>query len=287
MLKNQEIILEITDITTEGSGVGKYDGMAIFVPLTAVGDTARVKILKVKKSYAYGKLMEIINPSKNRIENDCPHFSKCGGCVFRHISYKAESSLKANKVYEAVKRIGGVDLKPQPIITDSPDRYRNKAQYPVSQNGGVGFYAFHSHRIIECEDCILQPRIFSQITDTVSEWIKANNISIYDEQRHKGLLRHIYIRKAEKTNEIMVTFVINGTTLPFSEDIIKGLKAVCKDDLKSVQININKENTNVILGKECKTLYGSDYIEDILCGVTYAFNFHIRVCRQENYFSVR
>lgn len=267
MLKNQEIILEITDITTEGSGVGKYDGMAIFVPLTAVGDTARVKILKVKKSYAYGKLMEIINPSKNRIENDCPHFSKCGGCVFRHISYEAESSLKANKVYEAVKRIGGVDLKPQPIITDSPDRYRNKAQYPVSQNGGVGFYAFHSHRIIECKDCILQPRIFSQITDTVSEWIKANNISIYDEQRHKGLFRHIYIRKAEKTNEIMVTFVINGATLPFSEDIIKGLKAVCKGDLKSVQININKENTNVILGKECKTLYGSDYIEDILCGV--------------------
>lgn len=267
MQKNSEIILEITDITTEGSGIGRSEGMAVFVPLTAVGDKAKVKILKVKKTYAYGKLIELITPSAERIENDCPHFSKCGGCVFRHISYTAESSLKSNKVYEAIKRIGGIDLKPQPIMSLNPDRYRNKAQYPVSQNGGVGFYAFHSHRIIECKDCILQPQVFSQITKKVSEWVTENNISIYDEQNHKGLLRHIYIRKAEQTDEIMVVFVINGKNLPFSEKIIDSIKSVCKSDLKSVQININKENTNVILGKECKTLYGSDYITDILCGV--------------------
>jgi 23S rRNA (uracil1939-C5)-methyltransferase len=267
MQKNQEIILQITDITTEGSGVGKHDGMAVFVPLTAVGDTAKVKILKVKKSYAYGKLIEILTPSKDRIENDCPHFSKCGGCVFRHIDYNAECRLKENKVYETVKRIGGVDLKPQSIISHEPDRYRNKAQYPIAQSGGVGFYAFHSHRIIECGDCVLQPRIFSDITNKVSEWIKNHGISIYDEQKHKGLLRHIYIRKAEVTNEIMVVFVINGNTLPFATEIIETLKALCGDDLKSVQINVNKENTNVILGKECKTLYGSDYITDVLCGV--------------------
>ncbi len=267
MQKNQEIILEITDITTEGSGVGKYDGMAIFVPLTAVGDTARVKILKVKKAYAYGKLIELLTPSENRIENDCPHFSKCGGCVFRHIAYDAECKLKENKVYETVKRIGGVDLKSQSIISHTPDRYRNKAQYPIAQNGGVGFYAFHSHRIIECGDCALQPEIFSAITKEVSEWINKYGISIYDEEKHKGLLRHIYIRKAEVTNEIMVTFVINGNTLPFADEIIETFKAVCGSDLQSVQLNINKENTNVILGKECKTLYGSDYITDVLCGV--------------------
>ena len=267
MQKNQEIVLEITDITTEGSGVGRYDGMAVFVPLTAVGDRARVKILKVKKTYAYGKLIELIMPSKNRIENDCPHFSKCGGCVFRHISYDAECSLKTNKVYETVKRIGGIDLRPQQIIADIIDRYRNKAQYPVAENGGVGFYAFHSHRIIECDDCILQPEIFSKITASVSRWINQYSISVYDEQKHKGLLRHVYIRKAEVTGEIMVAFVINGNSLPFEKEIIEQLKSVCGDNLKSVQININKENTNVILGKECKTLFGSDYITDILCGI--------------------
>lgn len=267
MQKNQEIILEITDVTNEGSGVGKYEGMAVFVPLTAVGDIAKVKILKVKKSYAYGKLTELISESENRIENNCPHFSKCGGCAFRHIGYKAECELKYNKVYETVKRLGGVDLKPKPILFDGDERYRNKAQYPVAQNGNVGFYAFHSHRIIECSDCLLQPPIFSKITDVVTEWIKGNDISIYDEEKHKGLLRHIYIRKAEVTNEIMVTLVINGDSLPFSEPLCERLKSVCGEDLKSIQLNINRDNTNVILGKECKTLYGEDYINDILCGV--------------------
>ncbi len=267
MKKNQEVILEIIDITAEGSGVGKYEGMAVFVPLTAVGDTVKIKILKVKKNYAYGKLLEIITESDKRIQNNCPHFQKCGGCVFWHIEYGAECELKANKVYEAIKRIGGVDLKPQPIIFDFDERYRNKAQYPVAQNGNVGFYAFHSHRIIECRDCLLQPEIFSKITVAVTDWIKANNISIYDEQKHIGLLRHIYIRKAQVTNEIMVALVINGNTLPFSDLLCERLKVVCGDDLKSVQININKEDTNVILGKTCKTLYGEDYINDILCGV--------------------
>ena len=267
MQKNQEIILEITDVTNEGSGVGKYEGMAVFVPLTAVGDIAKVKILKVKKSYVYGKLTELISESENRIENNCPYFSKCGGCAFRHIGYKAECQLKYNKVYEAVKRIGGVDLKPQPILFGGDERYRNKAQYPVAQNGNVGFYAFHSHRIIECGDCLLQPFIFSNITNAVTEWVKENNISIYDEEKHKGLLRHIYIRKAEITNEIMVALVINGNSLPFCNSLCERLKSVCGEDLKSVQLNINRDNTNVILGKECKTLYGEDYINDILCGV--------------------
>ena len=266
MQKNEEIILEITDITAEGSGVGRYEGMAVFVPLTAVGDTVRAKILKVKKTYAYGKAVEIIIPSNSRTQNDCPQFSKCGGCVFRHIKYQSELSLKENKVYETVKRIGGVDLKPKPILSAAPDRYRNKAQYPVAPNGGVGFYAFHSHRIIECEDCILQPQEFKEITKAVSEWVRNYNISIYDEQKHKGLLRHIYIRKAKVTDEIMVAFVINGYNLPNSNEIIKALVSVC-ENIKSIIININTENTNVILGKTCKTLYGSDNITDILCGI--------------------
>lgn len=268
MNKNDEIILTVTDITNEGSGVAKYEGMAVFVPSTAVGDKILAKVLKVKKTYAYGKVMEILEPAACRITPDCSAFPKCGGCVFRHIDYKAELKLKENKVYECIKRIGGTDLKPQPILYgENTDSYRNKAQYPINSEGKAGFYAFHSHRIIPCGNCKLQPEIFTQIVKLCEEWIKEYNISVYDETCHKGLLRHLYLRIAEKTNEIMVVFVINGNRLPNAEKCIEKLKNLCGENLKSVQLNINKADTNVVLGTECVTLYGEDYITDILCGV--------------------
>ena len=267
MKKNDEIILSITDYTADGSGVGKYEGMAVFVPLTAVGDTAKVKILKVKKSYAYGKLTELVDKSNCRTENDCSAFSRCGGCVFRHISYSAELKAKEIKVYETIKRIGGVDLKPQPIMYDRETRYRNKAQYPVNEDGKVGFYATHSHRVIPCNDCLLQPEIFSSLTRETEKWIKKYNISIYNEEEHKGLLRHIFIRQGEETKEIMLALVINGESLPYADELISSLKTVAGENLKSVQININTADTNVIMGDKCVTLYGEDYISDILCGV--------------------
>lgn len=267
MKKNDEIILSISDYTAEGSGVGKYEGMAVFVPLTAVGDTVRVKILKVKKTYAYGKVLEILESANCRTENDCSAFSRCGGCVFRHISYKAELKAKENRIRETVKRIGGVDLAPQPIMFDSENHYRNKAQYPVNLEGKAGFFATHSHRIIQNSNCLLQPEIFEGIVKTVENWIEKYSISIYNEEKHQGLLRHIYIRQGAVTKEIMVTLVINGETLPFAEELISALRETAKDDLKSVQINLNREDTNVILGEKCVTLFGSDYITDILCGV--------------------
>ena len=179
MKKNDEFIIEITDFTNEGSGVGKYEGMAVFVPLTAVGDTVKVKALKVKKNYAFGKAIEIVKPSPDRIENDCSAFNQCGGCVYRHISYDAECRIKENKVYEAVKRIGGIDMKPMSIIpSDRVNSYRNKAQYPLSKEGKAGFYAFHSHRIIPCQSCSLQPQIFSEIIETTEQWIEKYNISM-------------------------------------------------------------------------------------------------------------
>lgn len=267
MKKNDEIILSISDYTAEGSGVGKYEGMAVFVPLTAVGDTVRVKILKVKKTYAYGKVLEILESSNCRTENNCSAFSRCGGCVFRHISYEAELKAKENRIRETIKRIGGVDLAPQPIMFDSKSRYRNKAQYPVNSEGKAGFFATHSHRIIANNSCLLQPEIFESLVKTTENWIEKYKISIYNEEKHQGLLRHIYIRQGAVTKEIMVTLVINGETLPFAEELISALKETAKDDLKSVQININKQDTNVILGDKCVTLFGSDYITDVLCGV--------------------
>lgn len=268
MRKNDEIIIDITDMTGEGSGVGRYEGMAVFIPLTAVGDTVRAKILKVKKNYAFAKLIEIIVPSQDRINNDCAVFNQCGGCVYRHISYDAELRIKYNKVYEAMKRIGGVDMKPCSIIpSNSCGRYRNKAQYPVAEDGSVGFFALRSHRIVRCDSCYLQPEIFDKITAFCSMWIKRYDISVYDEESHRGLLRHIYIRLAEKTGEIMLCAVINGENLPHTTELLSGLLSVCRENLKSVQLNINKAKTNVILGEKCKVIFGEKYITDILCGV--------------------
>ena len=268
MQKNDEIEIEITDMTGEGSGIGRYGGMAVFVPCTAVGDKALVRVLKVKKTYAYGKLISLISPSPDRVENLCPSFSRCVGCVYRHISYESELKIKYSRVYEAVKRIGGIDLKPREIIkSESPDRYRNKAQYPVAGDGSLGFYSFHSHRIAPCGGCALQPEIFDKIAAVCTEWIRENGISVYNEESHSGLLRHIYLRLAEKTGEIMVVAVINGEKLPFAIDLKERLLSACGEKLKSMQININREKTNVILGDKCRVLYGEEYITDILCGV--------------------
>lgn len=268
MRKNQEIELDIIDVTSDGAGVGRYEGMAVFVPQTAIGDRALVRILKVKKTYCYGKLMEVIKPADCRVLPDCPVFSKCGGCSYRHITYKAEAELKENKVYECIKRIGGIDMKPKAIISgESIDGYRNKAQYPVSLCGKVGFYAFHSHRIIPCNDCALQPPFFKKMLEVTENWIEEHGVSIYDEEHHKGLLRHVYIRYAEKTDEVMFTAVINGEKLPFADALVEALRDVCQDKLKSVQLNINKENTNVILGQKSVVLWGEAFITDILCGV--------------------
>ena len=268
MQKNDNIELEITGMTADGSGIGRYEGMAVFVPGTAAGDRVTAHILKVKKNCAYAKLIDVLTPSADRAEPDCDIFSRCGGCVYRHISYAAECREKTEKVRAAVNRIGGIPLEPQPIISAVKTcGYRNKAQYPVGIGGEIGFYAVHSHRIINCNSCRLQPEIFDKIIFACREWINDYRITAYDGETHRGLLRHIYIRIAEKTDEIMFTAVINGKKLPFSDELILKLKAVCKDALKSVQININRENTNVILGNKCVVLYGEPYITDVLCGL--------------------
>lgn len=169
--KNDIVTLKITSATAEGSGVGKTEGgIAVFVPQTAVGDEAEVRILKVKKTYAFGKFERIIKPSEHRIEPDCPYFSKCGGCVWRHISYDEECRIKRQRVIDAVERIGGIKTEFAPIIRADPvDRYRNKAQFPVGKGSDgkvkIGFYSFHSHRIIDCDDCALQPRAFALVVE--------------------------------------------------------------------------------------------------------------------------
>ena len=206
MKKNDIIEIEITALSNECSGIGKKDGMVIFVPFSAIGDKLKVRILKVNKTYAYAKIEEIITPSPDRITPDCPVYSKCGGCSLRHISYKAELAAKQRFIEDAFTRIGGLSPQFLPIIAnDEIYGYRNKLQMPIgTDNDGnltAGFYAFHSHRIIPCEKCLLQPDIFS---DIVNEFLKAAqelNISAYDEITRKGILRHIYLRKGHYSGE--------------------------------------------------------------------------------------
>lgn len=189
MLKKNDLIqLKITSATAEGSGVGRTeDGLAVFVPMSAIGDELTVRILKVKKTYAFGKLEEIITPSPARIEPDCPNFSKCGGCVWRHITYAEECRIKEIKVRDAVERIGGIQTEIKPIIAcDRTDRYRNKAQLPVGKdrdgNVQIGFYSFHSHRIVDCGDCALQPEQFAEVIKITREFAQKYDVPIYDEK---------------------------------------------------------------------------------------------------------
>ncbi len=272
MEKNQIIRLEIIDMSSSGSGVGRFENMCVFVPNSAIGDVLDVRILKVKSSYAFGKIENIIEPSKDRVEMDCSSFFKCGGCVYRHISYESQTKIKENIVKEAIKRIGGIEMAPQAIITDFPIRYRNKAQYPINSNYQVGFFAPHSHRIVPCNDCLLQPKEFYKITSLFEKWCKATNQTVYNEETGKGLIRHLYLRKATVTNQIMVCVVINGQTLPQSYLLIDELKTLLGDSLKTVVLNINTKKTNVILDSKTKILYGDGYIYDELCGIKVRLN---------------
>lgn len=267
--KNKFYIAEITGITSEGSGVCRIDDMAVFVPETAVGDIAEIKIVKVLSHYAFGILNKIITPSPDRQVRECQVYKKCGGCVFRHISYEAECRAKNDTVKDAFTRIGGLspvfdDFIPA-IITD---RYRNKAQYPLAVADGkavCGFYAPRSHHVIPVTFCPLQPLIFSTILDEILEYINEKKLSVYDEKTGTGILRHIYIRCGTNTKEIMVCIVAR-------KNISRQLSSLCRkltesfSYIKSIVLNINPDKTNVILGKECIVLWGTPEINDIMCG---------------------
>jgi len=269
MLKKNDIIeLEITGLTNEGCGVGKLDGLVIFVPFTAVGDKLKVRIVKVNKSHCYGKLEEIITPSPDRIEPDCSAFGKCGGCDFRHISYEAELCAKDTFVRDAFTRIGGLNPNFLPIIPNcTVNGYRNKAQYPVrkSENGETecGFFAGRSHRIIPCDNCKLERPIFSEIKKFVLDFAKGNKISAYNEPEHSGVLRHICIRQGHYSGEVNVTLVVRR----FVPQLKPLAFALTKKfpEIKSVIANINKEKTNVIYGNEERLLFGSQTITDTMC----------------------
>ena len=269
--KNQVCTAEITGLTAEGSGVCRVDGMAVFVPGTAVGDMAEIKIVKVLKSYAFGIVERIITPSPDRVENTCSVYKQCGGCLLRHISYEAECRTKDGIVRDAFTRIGGLTPKFDSFLgAEATEHYRNKAQYPLAVQDGkavCGFYAPRSHRLVPVTDCALQPKVFGEILRTVLGYINEKKLSVYDETTGSGIMRHIYLRRGAHSGEIMVCLVVR-------KDVSRQLSALCRlltesfADIKSIVMNINPRKTNVILGDSCVTLWGSDTISDTMCGNT-------------------
>ncbi len=273
--KNEIIDLGITGYTSEGSGVGhSKDGIAVFVPLAAKGDKLKVKILKTAKTYAFGKIESIIEPSKDRVRPDCPQFAKCGGCVYRHIAYSAELEAKQQRVADAVQRIGGFkDIDIKPINgAENAGAYRNKAQLPVGSgaNGGItlGFFAKHSHRVIGCDECLLQPEVFALAMKAFKRWQAASKEDVYDEKTGRGHLRHLFLRQAHSTGEVMVCVVVNGNGV-HNEPLLVKLLRENVPGIKGIMVNVNRERTNVILGSKYRILWGQDYITDELCGLKF------------------
>lgn len=271
--KNDDILLTVTDLTSQGSGLGRYKDMAVFVEGTAPGDEIEAHIIKVKSNYAIGKIKRIIKPAPCRIESDCAADSRCGGCAYRHIEYAKELEIKKQTVTDALQRIGGLEIRAEEILSiKEPVYYRNKAQLPVGldEKGNllIGFFSRRTHRITDTPECLLHREEFNRIIPAVRSYILENPVTVYSEETGRGLIRHLYLRYARNTGEIMVCLVINGDILPKKEKLIERLLATGLN-IKSVIININREKTNVVLGDRCITIYGEDYIEDILCGLRF------------------
>lgn len=276
--KNNDYELLIEDLTMSGEGVGRIDGYALFVKDTIPGDRVIAKATKLNKNYGYGRLMSVIEPSKDRVEAKCPVAKACGGCTLMAMSYERQLEFKRHLIENNLIRIGGLSgIEVPPVIgMDNPYRYRNKAQFPVGtdKDGNIvmGFYAGRTHFIIPNEDCLIGSDINAGILAEIKAFMIMNHIKSYDENSHSGLVRHILIRTGFTTGQIMVCVVINGSSIPKEDELVKKLLALSFSNerkIASIMVNINREKTNVILGKKCRVLYGTPYIEDYIGEVKY------------------
>jgi 23S rRNA (uracil1939-C5)-methyltransferase len=271
MIKKNEIItLEIDSITNLGFGVGRYNGIVVFVSGAVTGDVAEIKIIKTAASYCVGRIEKIIRKSSLRVSDRC-EISGCTSCAYKCVNYVHECELKETDVKTAFSKANLPDVKIMPLVPSPKLKgYRNKAQYPIKldKNGEyvVGFYAPKSHRVTEARKCPLLPEIFSEIIDTATALFKERSLSVYNEESGEGLLRHIYLRRGEISGEILFTLVINGDTIPGADEFAKELTER-HPEIVGVLINVNKEDTNVILGEKFIILTGRDYIYDTLSGV--------------------
>jgi len=271
LTKNQIYEAVIEDYTSEGQGVARIEGCAVFIPNAIAGERVKVRIEVAKKTWASGKMVEILERSPHRINRECPVAKLCGGCDFWHMDYAEESRLKAQRVKNCLNRMGGESLESVPILA-APTcyGYRNKAQYPVSVRKGkaiAGFFKAGTHEVIENKRCLILPEESDRVKDIVMDYVNQYRVMPYDEVNHKGLLRHIYVRRGAVSGQVLVCLVINGRKIPKPEVLIERLKAV--PGFTTLVLSLNTKKGNAILGDEFVTLYGPGYIEDTLCGLTF------------------
>jgi 23S rRNA (uracil1939-C5)-methyltransferase len=274
--KNDQLQVTIEDLTHEGAGVAKVDGYTLFVPNTLPGELVDIKVIKTNKGYGFARLLEIKKESEHRAEPLCPIYHQCGGCQIQHLSYEAQLASKQKQVKDVLERIGGIkDVTVHPTLgMDDPWRYRNKAQVPVGEEGGLvvaGFYQKRSHRIINMDECLIQHEENDQIIRVVKNIANKYGIRAYDEEKHRGTLRHVVARKGKVTNEVMVVLVTRGKELPNKKNIIEEIKAEIPN-VKSIVQNINPKRTNVIFGDETNVLWGEEYIHDYIGDIKFAIS---------------
>ena len=277
IVKNRDYIVTIEDLSTEGEGIGRIDDgegnrFPLFVKDTVIGDEAKVRVIKVKKGYGYGRLMELVKPSPDRVEPPCRVARQCGGCTLQCMTYEEQLEFKRRKVENNLRRIGGLkDIAvPATLGMEHPWRYRNKTQVPfglVKGRVAAGFYAGRTHSIIDSEDCLIAPEINRTIIETIKRFMTEYRIPPYDETTGNGIVRHALIRVGFHTGQILVCLVINADTLPHARKLVERLQAI--PGMTSICLNLNRKNTNVILGEEVVTLYGPSYLEDRIGDITF------------------
>ena len=271
LTKNQIYETVITDYTTEGQGVAHIEGCAVFVPNAVAGERVKVRVTLVRKTWAAGKITEILEKSPHRVNRACPVAKLCGGCTFWHMDYEEECRLKAERVKNCLNRIGGENLEEVPILAaPTCEGYRNKAQYPVAWEKGrayAGFFKEGTHEVVQMDRCRILPQETDLVKEIVMDYVNKNKVSVYDEATHRGLLRHIYVRRGAVSGQILVCLVVNGDGLPKLPALIEALKAV--PGFTTLVLSVNTRKGNAVLGDKFVTLYGPGYIEDTLCGLNF------------------
>lgn len=266
--KNEQHPLRIEGYGSAGEGVARLEGQAVFVKGALAGEICQVQLLKVGKSAAWGRVTQVLTPVPGRQSPDCPRYPRCGGCQLRHMTYAEELRFKRQKVQDALQRIGGWTGRVEKIHgAEAPDRYRNKIQFPVADGPRVGFFRARSHEVIDAEDCLLQPLAATRLREAFKLWMERYQVPAYDERVHRGLIRHFYVRVNQR-GQSLCAVIANGTDLPHQEELVQALRRA-EPDLAGVVLSVNQEKTNVILGKTHRCLWGRDYLEDTLCGLTF------------------
>ena len=268
--KNDLFDLTIEGYSSEGEGIARLNGMAVFVKGAIQGEVCRVRLLKVGKTAAWAKVEEVLTPSPARITPDCPHYPQCGGCALRHMSYDEELHFKRQRVEDALRRIGGLDIPVSAIHgAADPDRYRNKAQFPVSEKDGVsiGFFRARSHDVIDVPDCLLQREAANAAGRAVKAWMQQFHVPAYNERAHVGLVRHVYVR-TNRAGQSLVCLLCNGEMLPHEAELVDIIKSAVPS-VSGIVLGVNTEKTNVILGKRYRTLWGADFLHDTLCSLDF------------------